>query len=362
MAGVHQSTMKFLNITTEISSAIGTTVKGPKLYTLCVFTWTPPVELSIIKALKIYIFPLMFLIGFSANMMSVAILKRSGLKKPTNVLLLGMVIADSMVLLQGINFAELLSCLGPNYEYPKYCGWQYGVLVNYFLLACDILTYFFVEYGIRVNTTIPILITLERFLAVYMPMTFKKIVTTKSAMISVIAAYVVWLPWPVFYLSMFRYFIQLEKIMLFAIGFQRDNQLEIYTLLNYNVVPFFSTWMPIFFIGIGCILISIKVKVTLSRRKQMTSKQDSATWSARTTRTLLTTCLFLFMSTIISFFLDYFNNSIDDGYYYFEEECATLNYMLNASSNFFVYIATNRNFAKIFKDIICRKKRRQQIY
>uniref|UniRef100_A0A2C9LNY9 G-protein coupled receptors family 1 profile domain-containing protein n=1 Tax=Biomphalaria glabrata TaxID=6526 RepID=A0A2C9LNY9_BIOGL len=340
-------------------SAINDTRKEPVLHSLCIYEQTPESEMSIVKALKFYVFPALFCVGLTANIMSIAILKRSGLRKPTNILLLGVVIADCMVQLQVVNFAEVLAVLGPNYKYPELCGWQYGEEINFILLASDILFYFFGEYGVRVNTTIPILITLERFLAVYMPMTFKKIVTTKSALVCVIAAYVIWLPWVVFFLSLHRYTVQLSRVMIFGIWFSRENMFDLFALLNYNVIPFISTWMPIFFIGIGSVLISIKVKMSLNQRKRLMSTQVKMVWSSRTTRTLLITCLVLFVSTIISFFLAFFNTSIPEGYYYLEQDCVTLNYVLNASSSFFVYIATNKKLASIFRDIVGRNGNRE---
>ncbi|KAI8792452.1 G-protein coupled receptor [Biomphalaria glabrata] len=288
-------------------------------------------------------------------MMSVAILRRSGLRKPSNILLFGLVIADSMLQLMTINFSEILEYFGPDIKYPDLCGWQYDVGVNYFLVACAIAFYFISTWGQYVNTTIPMVITLERLLAVYMPMTFKKFVTPRTAKISVMFSFIVWLPWSMYYLTVFNVQVQRSEVMDFTSDALHIEDLDVYNIFYYYVSDILSSWVPISFVSIGCLFIAFKVRRTLQERKKLTAKKESVKWSGRTTVTLLTTCAVFSVTHVIYSFGNYFTQDSPSAAYYLQWELLNTALLLNASSNFFVYIATNKRLFIIFKQIVSRE-------
>ncbi|KAI8792418.1 G-protein coupled receptor [Biomphalaria glabrata] len=293
-------------------------------------------------------------------MMSVAILRRSGLRKPSNILLFGLVIADSMLQLMTMNFSEILEYFGPDMEYPDLCGWQYSEGVNYFLLVCLILYFFLSSWGQYVSTTIAMVITLERFLAVYMPMTFKKVVTTKTATASVVLSFLIWLPWSAYYLTAMDVYVQHSKVMFFASGGVNVGNLDAYNIFYFFVSDIFSSWVPISIVSIGCTLIAFKIKLTLRDRRKMTSNQDNVKWSMRTTTTLLTTCLVFALTRIIYSCINYFVADLPSATLYLMMEFMNTSLLIDASSNFFVYVATNKKLFNTFIEILYRKSPRNR--
>ncbi|KAH9508679.1 hypothetical protein Btru_049625 [Bulinus truncatus] len=311
----------------------------------------PPSELLLLQVVKCYVNPCLSVVGFCANMMSIAILRRSGLRKPSNILLFGLVIADTMVQFMTMNFAEILQYFGPNMQYPRLCGWQYGNDINYFLLVSAISYTFFSQWGQYVNTTIPVFITLERFLAVFMPLTFKKIVTTKTASFSVIVSFLIWLPWSLYLMTAAEVYVQLSKVMFYFINAADVD--EVFNIFYVYVSDILSSWVPIALVVLGCVLIAVKVQITLQERQKLTSKkQEKVKWSSQTTRTLLTTCVVFSISHIIYSFINYFIPNTPTVGLHLMYEFMNMSLLINASSNFFVYIASNRKLYIIFKQII----------
>ncbi|KAK0045786.1 G-protein coupled receptor [Biomphalaria pfeifferi] len=65
-------------------------------WTICQYENVTPLKLLTLQTMNCYVNPIVSILGFIANMMSIEILKRSGLSKPSNILLLGLVVSDSM--------------------------------------------------------------------------------------------------------------------------------------------------------------------------------------------------------------------------------------------------------------------------
>ncbi|KAH9523823.1 hypothetical protein Btru_047126 [Bulinus truncatus] len=319
---------------------------------ICQFYSPPQYQLVIFQVMKCYVNPVISIIGFSANMFGVAILRRSGLGKPSNILLLGLVVADSMCQLTTMNFAEILELLGPNMAYPKLCGWQYGPGLNYFLLACDVVIIFLGSWGQSVHAALPVLITVERFLAVYTPLTFKQIVTRRATSVIVALTFLAWLPWVGVYMSMARVTVQLSKVMFFDWSSFSIDDATPFTIFYYYVSDILSNWFPTAFVVVGCVVIWARVKITMSQRKKLTSGSCEVKWSNRTTRTLLTTCCIFSVTHVIFSLANYFTGSVSEMESLIMMEFMNLVYLINASSNFFVYITSNSKLLLIFKQII----------
>ncbi|KAH9491589.1 hypothetical protein Btru_030976 [Bulinus truncatus] len=249
-------------------------------------------------------------IGFFLNFLCMAILRKSGLNKPSNILLFALVVSDSMNMTVNVNIGKIFMYFGPNKTKPGYCTFEYGTFWNMFLFVSKEFIYFISTWGHIVNGTIPLIITAERFLAVYFPMTFKKVVTMKSVFFSCLCAYIIWLPVLILICCSRRLnYIWITKEILVGLitttSFMKDYFNFLYIVTAY-VFEIGTSWIPSSFICFGCILIGIRVKIALWERRKMSQMKESVKWSPRTTRTLLTTCLIFAASHLMSSFISSF--------------------------------------------------------
>ncbi|KAK6963848.1 G-protein coupled receptor [Biomphalaria glabrata] len=340
---------------------------------LCLYLYGWTIQVRFLQVWNCYVNPICAIIGFTGNMLSIEILRRSNLKKPSNILLLSLVVADSFTLLSGMNYAEILMVWGPNLKYEYMAGWQYGDNVNMFLCVSIIAFYFLAGYGSHVSSIIPVIITVERLLAVFLPITFKKIVTTKNAITAVVLSYIVCLPWFMAFTTYYGYskmYAEGEDYMAF-VGLNSKYQQNEYiiNLFNHYILGTLTTWVPIAFVSISCTFIAVKVTVTLRARKQM-SVQSKIQWSPRTTLVLLLTCLIFTIAKIIQSLIFVFILSASDEVFHSDFYFFVLgNYMwyfvlvIGSSSNFFVYVLSNRKLMNIFVDIIhCRKTKKESSF
>ncbi|KAH9502213.1 hypothetical protein Btru_070404 [Bulinus truncatus] len=329
----------------------------------CLLQYANPEELLVYRMLSCYVNPVISILGFSANMMSIAILRRSGLRKPSNILLFGLVLADSLNQVTTMNYAQILLQSGPNKRNPALCGWQYGRTLNFFLVISRLVFYFCGNLGQYVCTVLPVLITIERILAVFVPLTFRKIVTPKTAAFSVLFAFLFWSPWLFFYMSYNEiYYLRIsddgdDYAVYITISDRLLEIMDTFQLLNYYVFDSLESWVPIIFVTVGCVLISIKVHVSLKARRKLaaSSAPTSLTairWSPRTTRTLLTTCCVFAVTHVVYSFINYQVTSAGMVQYWILVEWMNLLYLLNSSSNFFVYITSNKKLLQIILDIV----------
>ncbi|KAK0055710.1 G-protein coupled receptor, partial [Biomphalaria pfeifferi] len=102
----------------ELSSFVSTTdLLAPasddseELY--CGRRTSSPHEFFLFRIMFCYVNPGLSIFGFITNMMSLEILRRSGLQKHSNILLIGLVVADSMSLALTLNFGMIILEYGP---------------------------------------------------------------------------------------------------------------------------------------------------------------------------------------------------------------------------------------------------------
>ncbi|KAI8779554.1 G-protein coupled receptor [Biomphalaria glabrata] len=134
------------------------------------------------------------------------------------------------------------------------------------------------------------IITIERIFAVYFPVTFTRIVNVKSVTASCGIAYIIWLPYAIVQTFYRRLdYIQLSSgnkvAFITSTEFLIKNFSILYTLSAYALEAL-ASWVPICFISLGCVLIGIKVYVSISHRRKLTNVSKKHNWSPRTTRTL----------------------------------------------------------------------------
>ncbi|KAH9508236.1 hypothetical protein Btru_050573 [Bulinus truncatus] len=247
-------------------------------------------------------------------MMSIVILRKSGLSKPSNIPLLGMVVADSMTQLKTTNLAEILQIFGPNHIHHDMWDWQYGNGVSYFLIISDIMFYFFGNWGRCVNTTLPMVITVEgSVMVIYVPMILKKIITYPR-WINAIVAFVIWLllltqATPIYYPLM-----------------PLPDFLKHYDCLLY------SRKVTTVRVCFGCVLVGVKLKITQVKRIKLTSSE--VPWSARKMRALRLMFVFRFIAITVKSTLGHI--SFSPIYVQLTVELKHFNELVNASCNCYV--------------------------
>ncbi|KAK0057055.1 G-protein coupled receptor, partial [Biomphalaria pfeifferi] len=235
------------------------------------FLWSSESERLLLMILKCYINPVISIVGLAANSLGMIILWRSGLDKTSNILLFGLTIADTCCMFFTINIAEMLLFFDPSKKFRNVAGWQYDRGTAFALYFLRSTFYFIGNWGAYVNTTIPAIITFERLAAIFLPLTFKKYITAKFAGVSVVASFLFWLPISLVYedLTPFNYvpISNDSQIGIWTVSEYYSQRLDIIILMFNYIFDCMSSWIPVGFIGIGCLAIWVKVKITIKRRR-----------------------------------------------------------------------------------------------
>ncbi|KAK6960456.1 G-protein coupled receptor [Biomphalaria glabrata] len=288
---------QWYNTRVLVSTSMPTSTPPPFVDHMCdVFMDTNLYQ--VLTILRCYVRPAVCLLGFSANTISLTVLRRNGLHKQANTLLLGLVVADSLYLISGMNFAEVVSALGSNNkDFPPNLSFQNFKALDYFLLTCDLAISNIGHWGLITSTIIPFLITGERLLAIYRPTTYKTLVTANRVKIVVICSFLVCLPW-VLSASSFSVLVKVKlknTVTLLALRIPASQCTHIPSVVGLYVISSTLSFINIAVVTLGCSIIWVKVQLTLTNRRKLTSPRSQHVRSLRTTRTLILAC---FMSAV----------------------------------------------------------------
>ncbi|KAH9507273.1 hypothetical protein Btru_056794 [Bulinus truncatus] len=225
------------------------------------------------------------------------------------------------------------------------------------LQAVKLVFVFFGLWGQYVFSSVYMLITTERLVAVFLPLKLKNIVTTKSVLSCILLVYFIWLPWVIYKTYCYNMFdSSLAKIDMEFIrsGIQKD-LLSCYSF-DMDLASFvFCKCIPLPLVLLGSVAIAIKIKISLKKRAQLSSAKSSGQWSNRTTKTLIITCSVLSMSEIVLFLLYYTRSAwavISSNGFLMQFEFVSFSYLLTTCSTFFIYVLTNK---KLFRHFISMK-------
>ncbi|KAK0066396.1 G-protein coupled receptor [Biomphalaria pfeifferi] len=337
----------------RVPTTRSTTLATPAYY-ICLIKMDTFEQYMFVYLFRCFIRPAICVLGFSLNMFCIAILRRNGLHKQPNILLCGQIIADSIYLLFGLNYSSIIQMFGPNRLYPAYCGLQYNETLDYSLLISQIIFKFSASLGFYASTLIPILITLERLMAIFRPMAFKAVVTTRITKIAVISSFIVWIPWILCDLSFHRILsAKLSSTITFMELVPQDSPAaNVVAVMTVFVVNSGVSFFTLAAVTIGCCIISIKMSIALKQRRRLTTSQSKLTWSPRTTRTLLVTCfIFVVIHGTITICAS-ITDSLQRIQYFFVNDIKYYIYPINASSNLFVCILTNKKLLHNLKNIL----------
>ncbi|KAI8796238.1 G-protein coupled receptor [Biomphalaria glabrata] len=301
--------------------------------------------------LSVIVNPIIGLLGIVGNSINLYVLKRNGLHKPSNVLLYGLAIADICTVATAVDVVGILS------QFPMKPGISWGVLefdcqhtqLASFYLNFMRVMHFFGIFGANVSPCICVLVTLERIVAVFLPLKFASIVRPKRTWALLLSVSILWLAFTIMIISEFR--LHYEYLPDYNVCFCYYRIILSETEVEVDVV---ATWLA-FYVSLGIIisgssLIYVKLKLIGIKRQKLTSSVSAH--SSRTTITLLTVCLVFSVTQIIRFpyamFTLPFESSTSKAMYSMFLE--TTSY-LSSAANFIIYVIMNKKFRIILKSL-----------
>ncbi|XP_059146563.1 delta-type opioid receptor-like [Physella acuta] len=347
------TTFSFLDMTN--STKMSTT--GRQRGSLGAFSY----EVEIANYLYVFVIPVIFCLSLLGNVISCMVFVRSGLDKPSNIITLGLAIADICAI--QINIAKYFYVFGPGVSLLL-PGWIVPRNVGYAAFIGFIGIEFIQNMGSNCVSFVTVVITFERCLAVFCPLRFSTIVTAPRAKAMVIFVFLFWLPWSLCtcFVYTFQYYYTETYKQFIARIYYSDWFLEnkiIFDLFSYEIMSALSTIIPLILVTLGCIFIGIKIRLTNRKRKVLSSSSKSVS-SSRTTRTLLSVC-FVFVVIHSSIYLIglvssqlYAVNGVQGSGFYLILQVPVINILSSANSlmNVIIYLFLNPRFKDIFLDLI----------
>ncbi|GFS24661.1 FMRFamide receptor-like Protein [Elysia marginata] len=323
--------------------------------------------------------PTLCILGVAGNSISLVVLYKQGFKKSTNILLFALAISDILFMIGAQGPAKLM------YEWGRGGLWfpeREARVLYYFYHVFDYINW---TAG-PMSMGLPILITAERFVAVFFPLKFHTIVTRRRTLVSVIV------------LIVFTYLPQIYIRFWFRFDYVWDPKynasvgLSVRTDLYYDQQ--YLSWLLghfyaaigyfVIIVGTGTLAIGIRISLAAAQRKRMmagkamkgepggaASSHANVTHGnirapSRTTKTLLALCVFYTISCLFVAMPTFFPeisvwplftlNPNFRSMEVFMYQLAKLDLCVNASCNFVIYVAMNKNFRQTFFDIFKRKK------
>lgn len=242
-------------------------------------------------------------------------------------------------------------------------GWEFPENFAFFAFVVDKSILCFVGLGSYVSTSLPAVITLERFIAVYFPLRLKNprhcqkkaifIVTGILSFLAFFGSVFVYASW-----FTFHYHILSEDVYngidVYSQFFfdNADIMFPLYLLaLNYLTSVF-----PISITVISCVLLALKIAQW--RRRELTRNKHIHT--SRTTRTLLAVSLVFALAhgtyfTLSCVLQDVMVAGTDNSRLLGEVLVALV--LFSSARNFFVYVFLNSGFRNLFLDMTVKRIR-----
>ncbi|CAL1528315.1 unnamed protein product, partial [Lymnaea stagnalis] len=294
-------------------------------------------------------------LGIVGNTLSIMILLKHGLHKCSNILLVSLAVADIVFLVAYNSIPKII------YETSSVRGFdgfseRDSIILNVFYSIFMSLDF----SSSMVSLTMPMLITLERLIVIFFPLSAFRIVTPRSTWCAVIIVVVYSQCLFVYPMAWFDLNYLWDKRYNRTIGYRDFSPLHTRDAVAVRVIEDMCVYsisvIPPSFTVAGCIVISVKVKLVSIQRKKMTSKEVS---SNRTTKMLLAVCA---VYTVTCAILTVPINVPVISYGPFSEthpsNIAIVMYQvmnificINSSCNFIIYVGLNKNFRKTYAEL-----------
>ncbi|KAK6979618.1 somatostatin-like receptor [Biomphalaria glabrata] len=334
-------------------------------------------QASISKALvtftQLVLLPVISFIGISGNVISIVILSRDGLHKCSNVLICVLAVADSMYLIGINNVPNILM----NQDFTTAC--RLNDLVAVLFAIVNNLFSMLENTGMIVSMLVPTLIVVERFVAVFFPFHFTKIVTPLRNRVA--AACLFPLAIPLLTMNVFIYhdaIICNGTDVIFTLMGAKLEVIHIYTLLT-KIYSTVCGPVSVCFVSFGCVLISIKVQAQQSVRRAIITRRKSTHGregklhkdserdpeffkSTRTTKILISVCCVYSLTGTLSFMSDLVVTPQNVGFEmsFWIHRASLVCISLNSTANFIIYVAFNRKFRDAYVTMFFYSIRRKK--
>ncbi|CAG5133692.1 unnamed protein product [Candidula unifasciata] len=309
--------------------------------------------------------PTISIIGVIGNSFSIIVLSKHGFKKSSNILLFSLAISDIMFMI-GINGPSkpMYEWGGEGFDYPE----ETARILYYVYQITDSLNWIFCP----TSFSIPILIMAERLIAVFFPLRFHSLVTVRRTVVAILAPLVLSTIAHIYIRTWFKFSYVFDSARNVSVGIvgrtdaywaQRQVS-EIFKICDNAMFVF------VLFVGAGCVAIGVKMKMVAKKRQQMTNNfmwqkaGKTEAESSRTTKMLLCLCIvYSFACFPVGF------PAVIPGFMVFpvfEDEprhrsigvfifhVYKMVFCVNASCNFYLYVAINKKFRDTFRSLICR--------
>ncbi|XP_005090534.1 FMRFamide receptor-like [Aplysia californica] len=312
----------------------------------------------VMQILLIYVTPTIGLLGAIGNVFSLMILVKHGLHKCSNILLFCLAVTDLTFLISYNSIPKILyDVIGVD------LAWAYSETAA---RAAYILYFFFntLDYAAGyISLTIPMFITMERMVAVFMPLRFHEIITPRRTWFTTWGLCVFWFTYNIYTTFWFKFGYVYKANLNMSVGVIQRSALYYSEVDNVVFMQDFTTYIsmkiPPCFTLVGCIFISIKIKMASSKRKKLASASGKEASSNRTTKMLLAvccvytvTCTFVCLPTYIPQYV-YFTvtGNIPSNVGRVGYVIMNLVVSINSSCNFVVYVGMNKNFRDTYKSL-----------
>ncbi|XP_005104804.1 kappa-type opioid receptor-like [Aplysia californica] len=302
--------------------------------------------------------PTISTLGVLGNVFSIIVLLKHGLHKCSNILLFCLAVCDFVYLIAFNSVPKLL------YELSGVAfAWDYNEVTAHILFVLYTL-FHFLDYAIGLSSlAIPMLITAERLVAVFLPMKFSRIITPARTWTAVAIICLFWIVL-IFYSSLwfqFKYVFDPKRNISMGITIRSDRyyqERDVSKALD-DVIEYLTLKIPPAFTLIGCVIIAVKIKMASAKRRKMTSSGAKETKSNRTNKMLLSVCAVYTMTCAIVSLPNYLPQY---GYYTMTGDAPNnvgrIGYQVmnvvgctNSSCNFIVYVGLNKNFRDTWKSL-----------
>ncbi|CAG5133693.1 unnamed protein product [Candidula unifasciata] len=300
--------------------------------------------------------PSISVLGIVGNTFSVIVLAKHGFRKSSNILLFTLAISDILF---------MIGWGAGGFQYPE----PSARILYYFYHIFDSL-----NWGSGpASLCIPPLITIERLIAVFLPLRFPSIVTPRRTIIAALIPNLFFYGIQIYVRTWFQfaYVFDISRNASVGIAIRTGvywSQRHVSKALEIVVNSLIGL---VIFVGFGCVAIGIKVKLAAIRRLKMTNstragkktRGDHST--SRTTKMLLCLCVFytivcspISLSTImpdLMVFPVFIENPNFRSVGVFVYHIYKFLFAVNGSVNFVIYVAMCKNFRDTFLDLFRRK-------
>lgn len=341
-----------MNKYNEVSNLLETTESG---YTEIHITQrTDSIEI-LRAAINCILLQLIALVGIVANILTLIVLHRNGFKDANNILLFSMAAFD------------LLSIVTVSIRKLSYIFKQVRPEINkmfYPYATCSVSG--LGRFALIISTAHVVVVSLERFLAVFFPFNVSHWVTRKRMTASLTIIVLSWLlvtsPYVFMYLRVewsFDAKINITVPELRITDFYTRNE-QILSFIDKVIINTLGGPVSILVVLTSCCLIFYKLRNVSRRRRKLCLKQHQSGIDMKVSRTLLAVCIVYIPVNVYGYllYLAYYNIPKTDhvvqilAVFSDFEECL---WVLNSAVNFFIYTFMSTKFYVSVKNLLSCK-------